>query len=118
MTVRDEEIRRQLRLGEDSRWEFKEFEFRDNAPISPRRNDLADELGAFANARGGVMLCGIADDGKIQGMSQEQMLALDHLLLEVSTKAIEPPLRIDVHHRELDSTLGGPSFGWGQQTAS
>ena len=102
MTVRDEEIRRHLRLGEDSRWEFKEIEFRGNTPISPRRNELADEIGAFANARGGLMLCGVADDGKIQGMSQEQMLALDHLLLEVSTKAIEPPLRIDVHHRELD----------------
>ena len=102
MTVRDEEIRRHLRLGEDSRWEFKEIEFRGNTPVSPRRNDLADELGAFANAQGGVMLCGIANDGTIQGMSQQQMLALDHLLLEVSTKAIEPPLHIDVHHRELD----------------
>ena len=29
-------------------------------------------------------------------------MALDHLLAEVSTDAIEPPLRIDVHHRELD----------------
>lgn len=102
MTVRDEEICRHLRLGEDSRWEFKEIEFRGNTPIRPRRSELADELGAFANASGGVMLCGIADDGTIQGMSQEQVLALDHLLLEVSTKAIEPPLRIDVHHRELD----------------
>lgn len=102
MTVSDEEIRRQLQLGEDSRWEFKEIEFRGNAPVSPRRNDLADEMGAFANAQGGVMLCGIADDGTIQGMSRKQMMALDHLLVEVSTDAIEPPLRIDVHHRELD----------------
>ena len=31
MTVRDEEIRRQIQLGEDSRWEFKEIEFRDNS---------------------------------------------------------------------------------------
>ena len=102
MTVRDKEIRRQLHLGEDSRWEFKEIEFRDNTPVSPRRNDLADELGAFANAQGGVMLCGVADDGTIQDMSREQLAALDHLLAEVSTNAIEPPLRIDVHIRELD----------------
>ena len=102
MTVSDEEIRRQLQLGEDSRWEFKEIEFKGNAPVSPRRNDLADEMGAFANAQGGVMLCGVADDGTIQDMSREQMAALDNLLVEVSTDAIEPPLRIDVHHRELD----------------
>ena len=56
MTIRDEDIRRQLRLGEDSLWEFKQVEFSGNTPVSPRRNDLADEFGAFANARGGVML--------------------------------------------------------------
>lgn len=102
MTVRDEDIRRQLRLGEDSRWEFKRIEFRGNTPINPRRENLADELGAFANAEGGIMLCGVADDGSIHGVSREQMAALDHLLVEVSTDSIEPPLRIDIHHRELD----------------
>ncbi len=98
----DGDIRRQLRLGEDSRWEFKRIEFSGDAPTSPRRDDLADELGAFANAAGGVMLCGVADDGTIQGLSRERMAALDRLLAEVSTDVIEPPLRIHVHHRELD----------------
>ena len=102
MTVRDEDIRRQLRLGEDSRWEFKRIEFSGNKPNSPRRDDLADELAAFANADGGVMLCGVADDGKILGMSREQLAALDHLLVEACTDSVEPPLRIDVHHREID----------------
>ena len=102
MTVSDEEIRQQLRLGEDSRWEFKQVEFRDNTPTSPRREDLADELVAFANASGGVLLCGVSDDGRILGMSRERMEALDRLLVEVSTDNIEPALRIDVHHRELD----------------
>ena len=102
MTIRDENIRQQLRLGEDSRWEFKQIEFSGDTPTSPRRDDLADELGAFANAGGGVLLCGVSDDGRIQGMSREQMAALDRLLVEVSTDTIVPPLRIDVHHRELD----------------
>ena len=102
MTIHDEDIRRQLRLGEDSHWEFKRIEFSGNTPTSPRRDDLADELGAFANADGGVMLCGVADDGTIQGMSREQMASLDHLLVEVSTDVIEPSLRIKVYHRELD----------------
>ena len=100
--IQDDDIRRQLRLGEDSQWEFKRIEFRGNTPTSPRRDDLADELGAFGNADGGIMLCGVSDDGTIQGMSREQMAALDHLLVEVSTDTLEPPLRIDVHHRELD----------------
>ncbi len=100
--IQDEDIRRQLHLGEDSRWEFKRIEFTGNKPTSPNRDDLANELGAFANADGGVVLCGVADDGTIQGMSREQMVALDRLLVEISTDALEPPLRVDVHHRELD----------------
>jgi len=100
--IQDEDIRRQLGLGEDSRWEFKQIEFRGNTPTSPRRDDLADELGAFANADGGIVLCGVGDDGTIQGISREQMVALDRLLVEVSTDALEPPLRIHVEHRELD----------------
>ena len=100
--IRDEDIRRRLRLGEDSRWEFKRIEFSGDTPIRPRRDDLADELGAFANADGGIVLCGVADDGTIQGMSREQMAALDHLLVEVGTDTLQPPLRIAVHHRELD----------------
>ena len=58
---------------------------------------------AFANANGGVLLLGVADDGLLQGMSQEQMAALSNLVVEVSTDSIEPALRIDVHHRELES---------------
>ena len=100
--IQDEDIRRQLRLGEDSQWEFKQIEFRGDTPTSPRRDDWADELGAFGNADGGIMLCGVSDDGTIQGMSREQMAALDHLLVEVSTDVLEPPLRIGVYHRELD----------------
>ena len=100
--IQDEDIRRQLHLGEDSRWEFKRIEFIGNKPASPKRDDLANELGAFANADGGVVLCGVADDGTIQGMSREQMVALDRLLVEISTDALEPPLRVHVHHRELD----------------
>ena len=100
--IQDEDIRRRLCLGEDGQWEFKRIEFRGNTPISPRRGDLADELGAFGNADGGTVLCGVSDDGTIQGMSRDQMAALDHLLAEVSTDALEPPLRVDVHHRELE----------------
>ena len=77
-------------------------EFKGDRPTSPRRDDLADELVAFANANGGVLLCGVTDDGRIQGMSPEQTAAVGGLLVEVCTDAVRPALRIDVHHRELD----------------
>ena len=56
MSFSDEEIKRHIRLGEDSLWEFKEIMFTGNKPRSPSRNDLADELAAFANTDGGVVV--------------------------------------------------------------
>ena len=102
MNMTDSEIRQRLRLGEDSGWEFKQVEFSGDRPTSPRREDLADEMAAFANANGGALLCGVSDGGRLQGMSPEQIAALDLLLVEVSTDSVEPSLRINVHHRELD----------------
>lgn len=100
--MRDEDIRQRLELGEDSRWEFKQVEFAGSRPTSPSRDDLAAEMIALANSNGGRLLIGVTDDGLLQGISREQMAALDDVLVAVSTDAIKPALRIDVHHRELD----------------
>ena len=95
------DIMRRLRLGEDSDWEFKRVEFRGDRPSGPKRNDWADEIAAFANADGGVVLCGVDDDGTPQGMSREQVVALDSFLVEVCTDSINPPVRVRSRHEEL-----------------
>ena len=102
MNFSDEEIKRQIRLGEDSYWEFKEIVFAGNVPKSPRRDDFADELAAFANTDGGVMLCGVTDNGDVQGMSREEMDALEQLLTEVCTDKIKPPIRPIIIRREIE----------------
>ena len=101
MTFDDEEIMRQLRAGEDSGWEFKQVEFRGDRPSSPRRDDWADEITAFANVDGGVMLCGVTDQGDLEGMSRQQIVNLDALLVEICRDSIKPPARIRTGHREL-----------------
>lgn len=103
MTHSDEDIERQLRLGEDSRWEFKEVEFAGNQPRNPHRNDWADEIAAFANANGGVLLCGVTDAGEVHGMSREQLVALDSFLVEVSSDSIKPAVRIRTYHKQLSN---------------
>ena len=102
MNFSDEEIKRQMRLGEDSHWEFKEIVFAENVPKGPRRDDLADELAAFANTDGGVLLCGVTDSGDVQGMSREQMDALEQLLTEVCTDKVKPPIRPIIVRREIE----------------
>jgi len=54
MTYSNEEITRRLQLGEDSAWEFKQVEFAGDRPRSPRRDDLADEIAAFAREQPGL----------------------------------------------------------------
>ncbi len=102
MTYTDSEILGRLRLGEDSGWEFKQVEFRGNRPTGPSPHDWADEIAAFANASGGALLCGVTDEGDLQGMSREQIANLDMHLVEICTDAIKPPVRIRTDHRELD----------------
>lgn len=93
MTYSDEDITHQLRLGEDSRWEFKQIEFAGNQPKSPSRNDLADEIAAFANSDGGVLLCGVTEKGDVQDLSREQMDELERLLVDICTDSIKPSVR-------------------------
>ena len=102
MNFSDEDIRRQIRIGEDSHWEFKEIQFAGNVPKSPRPDNLADELAAFANADGGVVLCGVTDSGDVQGMSREQMDVLERLLVEVCTDMVKPPIRPVVLRRATE----------------
>ena len=105
MNFSDEDIKRQMRLGEDSHWEFKEIEFAGDVPKSPRRADLADEFAAFANTDGGVVLCGVTNSGDAQDISREQMDALEQLVVEVCTDMINPPVRPVVLRRETEEEV-------------
>ena len=89
----------QLQLGEDSNWEFKQIEFAGNKPKSPKPDDWANEIAAFANADGGTLLCSVSNDGVVQVMTREQVVALEQLLVDVSTDKIKPPVRIRTIHK-------------------
>ncbi len=102
MNFSDEEIKRHIRLGEDNLWEFKEIVFAGNKPRGPSRDDLADELAAFANTDGGVVLCGVTDSGNVQGLSREQMDELERLLTEICTDTIKPSIRPAIFRREIE----------------
>ncbi|MDE0377574.1 MAG: putative DNA binding domain-containing protein [bacterium] len=102
MAYTDYEIRRQLRLGEDSAWEFKDVDFRASDPARHHRDSWADEIAAFANARGGVLLLGVTDAGDVPGMSRYQLDKLEGLVREICTDSIKPPVRIETFRRELD----------------
>ena len=58
------------RLGEDGDREFEEIRFRGNPPVTPRRDDRADEIAPFTNGSGGTLFRGVTDGGEAAGRSR------------------------------------------------
>ena len=76
------ELIEKIRLGEDSTIEFKRE--------LPCRDALADEIAAFANARGGVLLIGVEDHGAIVGLDPHNLNQAEKTVFEVCRDSIEP----------------------------
>ena len=60
----NEELMRRIRLDEDSALDLKRIELQGRKVKGPSRKDFADELAAFANARGGTIVLGVDDKTK------------------------------------------------------
>ena len=88
-----EQIRGQLRAGEDGRAEFREVRFGDRGVLSPNTEELAGELVAFANADGGVVFLGVDDSGAARGIPPESWNSVERWLLNVATHNCDPPIR-------------------------
>lgn len=78
----EEELRRRVRLGEDSYTEFKE---RIDHPES-----LAGEIVAFANTEGGRLFVGVGDDGRIVGVPDAAQTSI--LLAQICRDGVQPPI--------------------------
>ncbi len=77
-----QELEEHIRLGEDSRTEFKEERAHPDA--------LAAAMVSFANGEGGAILLGVADNRTVTGVSNsdEKMLTVD----EIRRQNVEPPI--------------------------
>ena len=75
-----------IRLGEDSFLELKEVRFAGGKIRGPEQNDLADELAAFANSRGGVLLLGVHDKSReVLGIPVDRLDAVEALVRQVQS---------------------------------
>ena len=86
------ELLDKIRLGEDSLLECKEVRFAGGKIRGPVQNDLADEIAAFANTRGGVLVLGVHDKTReIVGIPVERLNAVEALVRQACEDSIEPP---------------------------
>ena len=88
------ELLQKIHSGEDSTIEFKRE--------MPHRGSLAEEIAAFANARGGVILIGVDDDGNIVGLDKEELNPAESRVVEICQDSIEPPVSIFTEKLWLD----------------
>ncbi len=103
--MREAELARRIRLGEDSALEFKSVAVDRGRVTAPDKRDLADELSAFANSRGGTMLLGVEDGTRrILGIPLDELDAVESWVRDLCNDAIRPAL--DAHILKLELADG------------
>lgn len=97
----------QIQLGEDSELELKEVRFSCSKIKGPSRDHLADEIAAFANARGGTLVLGIGDKNReVVGIPLDLMDVVERYVSELAHDSIDPPVLIHVTRLMLPDSLG------------
>ena len=102
MTFDSADLRARIRLGEDARWEFKEVAFRGNRLAGPSPDALADELAAFANGRGGVLLLGVTDSGDVQELTRPRLDELERVVVDLCRNKIKPSVEADIRRLVIE----------------
>lgn len=88
------ELTKKIYLGEDSTIEFKRE--------LPHRESLADEIAAFANASGGVILIGVDGNSEIVGMDRQVLDRTEKTVVEVCRDNIDPMVHILTEKLRID----------------
>ena len=88
------ELIEKIYLGEDATIKFKRE--------LPHRNSLADEIAAFANARGGVILIGVDDNGAIVGVNLQELTRAEKTVVETCADSIDPLVPIFTEKLRID----------------
>jgi len=102
MWDRPDQLLDRIRLGEDSQLECKAIVFAGDKVRAPARDDLADELVAFANASGGLLVLGVEDKARrIDGIPEERLDAAERYVTEICHDAIRPPLLVRIVRQRI-----------------
>ena len=88
------ELIEKIMLGEDSMIEFKRE--------MPHRDSMADEIAAFANDEGGMILIGVDDYKEIVGLELQELDSVEKTVVEICNDSIEPTVRIFTEKLRID----------------
>ena len=101
------ELLDKIRLGEDSYLELKEVRLAGSQIREPRRDSLADEIAAFANSHGGVIVLGVQDKPReVLGIPAEGLDAAESFVREICRDSIDPSVAPIIERLELPTAMG------------
>lgn len=86
------QIIEKIRTGENSGFECKEVRVGKEKVLKPHRDSLSDEIAAFANHQGGVIVFGVSDNRELHGLDADNVSILTHFISEVCHDSIKPPI--------------------------
>ncbi|MFO7750505.1 MAG: putative DNA binding domain-containing protein [Desulfobacteraceae bacterium] len=89
------ELHAQISLGEDSTRQFK-ADVRNAA-------SLASEMAAFANAEGGTIFLGVADDGGTPGLDTADVARINQLISNAASQLVKSPLTVRTENIGLEN---------------
>ena len=102
-----DDLDRRIRLGEDSELELKRVLLSGARVTDPARSDLADELAAFANGRGGTLVLGVDDKTReLLGLPIEHLDAVEGWVREVCNDSVKPSIDAMIRKFELPDSTG------------
>ncbi len=107
MAITPEQLLHQISLGENSFLECKEVVFSRDRIKGPNRTNLADELAALANTKGGLLVLGVHDKTRdIVGLPRNLLDRVDTFVVEILRDLINPPLNADITLFEVPDVTG------------
>lgn len=106
--MRDTEaLARRIRLGEDSTLELKRILVSGSRVSEPKRDDVADEMAAMANSRGGTLVLGVADRSReIVGIPLQRLDLVETWVSQICNDSVKPPLDAEINKLELSDGDG------------
>lgn len=83
-----------IERGEDSKHQFKE------TAKEPKK--LADEMIAFSNTQGGMIIIGVSNMGEIKGLSKAEIDKINQHISNAATNNIRPAINVITENIEVD----------------
>ncbi len=100
------ELLEKLPLGEDGIFELQAVRLAAGALCEPTPEALADDMAAFANSAGGVLLLGVNDRREVVGIPRDQLDSVEAAVRRAGLQFVKPPLKPVIERMTLpDSAL-------------